>query len=94
MKGIKILRLVLLMGLLYFLLINSICEDDDPGDPTAGLYHTFAEVETELTALADTFSTVASVSSIGTSVQGRDIWALKISDNVSTNARIESVVLT
>jgi murein tripeptide amidase MpaA len=50
-------------------------------------------VETELAALADTFSTIASVSSIGTSVQGRDIWALKISDNVSTDEPEKVVAL-
>ena len=93
MKRLKILRLGIMMGLLYFLLINSICEDDDPGDPTAGLYHTFAEVETELTTLAGTYSTIASVSSIGTSVEGRDIWALKISDNVSTDEPEKVVAL-
>jgi carboxypeptidase T len=51
----------------------------------AGLYHTHAEVDSELHALAAGHPAIASVSSLGNSVQGRALWAIKISDNVGTN---------
>jgi len=55
-----------------------------PGDD-AGLYHTFSEVAVELQSLASTHADIAKVESIGRSVQGRDLWAIKITDNISQN---------
>lgn len=81
----KKLSLILLLPLLYFLVINSLCDGGGSDDPTAGLYHTYAELQTELTSLASAHSSIASVNSIGQSIQGRDLWALKISDNVATD---------
>ena len=95
MKMKKILTSIMLVSL-YFLVSNSLCDGGgggDPGDPNAGLYHTFAELQTELTTLATEHSTIAKVSSIGQSLQGRDIWALKISDNVNTDEGEKPVVL-
>lgn len=48
-----------------------------------GAYHSYAELERELFALEDSFPGLASVSRIGESLDGRNIYALKISDNVS-----------
>ncbi len=46
-----------------------------------GAYHSYAELERELFALEDSFPNLASVSKIGESLEGRNIYALKISDN-------------
>lgn len=95
MKSIKKLILVFSLILLYFLVINSLCDGGggDQGDPNAGLYHTFTELESELTSLASVHNSIASVSSIGTSHQGRELWALKISDNVQINEDEKVVAL-
>ena len=45
-------------------------------------YHTYASVEVELHAIEAQYPDIAKVYSIGQSIEGRDIWALKISDNV------------
>lgn len=47
-----------------------------------GDYHSYAELERELFALEDSYPSLASVSRIGESLEGRNIYALKISDNV------------
>lgn len=44
----------------------------------AGLYHTYEEAKAELTDLATRFPGIASMQSLGKSVEGRDIIALKI----------------
>lgn len=43
-------------------------------------FHTFSEVKAELDALAKDHSELAQVFSIGKSVEGRDIWALRVTD--------------
>ncbi|MCK5642382.1 MAG: zinc carboxypeptidase, partial [Gammaproteobacteria bacterium] len=54
-------------------------------DNHLGDYHTYAEMESVLAALDTNYPALASLSSIGTSVEGRTIYALKISDNVSVD---------
>ncbi len=54
-----------------------------PSDPNAGLYHTYAEIDNDLHALAAAHPQIAQVSSLGKSVEGRELWAIKISDNVA-----------
>ena len=44
----------------------------------AGLYHTHAEVTTDLADLATRFPAIASVQTIGKSIEGRDVQALRI----------------
>ncbi|MFQ6061287.1 MAG: carboxypeptidase N/E family protein, partial [Thermoplasmata archaeon] len=44
-------------------------------------YHTYLEMKTELELLASTYPTLCQLDTIGYSVQGRQILALKISDN-------------
>lgn len=44
----------------------------------AGLYHTYEEAKADLTDLATRFPAIASMQSLGKSVEGRDIIALKI----------------
>lgn len=46
-----------------------------------GSYHTFAQIETILDTIADTYPSITSLFSIGTTYEGRTIWCLEISDN-------------
>jgi hypothetical protein len=48
-------------------------------------YHTYTEVAAAAKAVADAHPTIAKRFSIGQSYQGREIWAMKISDNVGTD---------
>ena len=50
-------------------------------DANLGQYHTFAEMETDLNNLATTYPSLAQLSVIGLTLEGRNIYALKISDN-------------
>jgi len=49
--------------------------------PDMGLYHTYAEMLTELQGYASTYPNICKLSDIGDTWEGRDIWLLKISDN-------------
>ncbi|NQU28080.1 MAG: T9SS type A sorting domain-containing protein [Candidatus Marinimicrobia bacterium] len=51
-------------------------------DSSLGLYHTFAEMTADLIQLSNTYSSLARLDSIGSSIEGRTIWAMKISDDV------------
>ncbi len=94
MNTLKKVCLGILLLLLYVLVINSLCDGGGGSDdPNAGLYHTYAELQTELTSLANSHATIAQLSSLGKSLQGRDLWALKISDNVQTDEDEKVVVL-
>ncbi len=70
------------VGLCLPLLLAGTCQPP-PGPPDAGLYHTYGEITTELQALQDQFPGLARVVSLGESVEKRQIWAIKISDNVA-----------
>ncbi len=48
-------------------------------------YRSFAQAVTDLNTLVDTHPTISSIFSIGTSEEGRDLWAIKISDNVESD---------
>lgn len=54
-----------------------------PPPVDAGLYHTYAEINKELHDLAAAHPQIARIQSIGKSVQNRDLWAIKISDNAA-----------
>lgn len=47
-----------------------------------GKYHSYKELERDLLALQDSYPQIAKVRDIGDSLEGRNIYALKISDNV------------
>jgi hypothetical protein len=47
-------------------------------------YHTQEETYADMSEVAAAHPDICSVQSIGTSIEGRDIWAIKISDNVGT----------
>jgi len=48
-------------------------------------YHSYTEVAAEVSAVAAAHPSIVSRFSIGKSYQGRDIWAVKISDNVTVD---------
>jgi murein tripeptide amidase MpaA len=56
-----------------------------------GEYHSYSEIESGLRSLES--SGIAKVESIGLSVEGRQIWAIKISDEPSVNDQDEPDVL-
>ena len=78
---------------LYLLFSGGTCTPGPPPDENAGLYHTYAEIDAELHELANRFPALATVESIGQSIQGRELWAIKISDNVTLNEDETTVVL-
>ena len=45
-------------------------------------FHTFAEMQAEVTAVATAHPDIVSLFTIGTSYKGRPLWAAKVSDNV------------
>lgn len=57
------------------------------GLPPGGMggYYTFAEMVTKMDQLVAAFPNLVQKTSIGQSIEGRDIWCIKISDNVATD---------
>ncbi|MGZ8510980.1 MAG: M14 family zinc carboxypeptidase [Chitinophagaceae bacterium] len=58
-----------------------------------GGYYTFSEMNAEMNALVSAFPSLVQKTSLGLSVEGRNIWCLKISDNVSSDENNEPEVL-
>ncbi|SDL78561.1 Zinc carboxypeptidase [Lentzea albidocapillata subsp. violacea] len=56
-------------------------------------YHNFAETTAEMRQTVRDHPSLASMRSIGKSFQNRDIWALKVSDNVATDESEPEVLL-
>ncbi|UCF05104.1 MAG: immune inhibitor A [bacterium] len=54
-------------------------------DENLGLYHTYDEMNVVLDALVSTYPTLARLDTLGTSIEGRLIRAIKISDNAGTD---------
>jgi hypothetical protein len=52
-------------------------------DPTREAYHTYPTLTTELQQIHADYPEITELLSIGTSVQGRELWVMKISDNVA-----------
>jgi carboxypeptidase T len=69
----------------------SAAADFPPGD---GAYHTYAEVSSETLAIAQRYPSIVSRFSLGTSYEGRPIWALKVSDSVATDEAEPEVLFT
>ena len=46
-----------------------------------GTYHSLADVESMLQSIAENYTSITSLYSIGTTYEGRDIWCLEITDN-------------
>lgn len=51
-------------------------------NPNASGYHSFEQMEKELKQIAEAHPDLVKLQSLGKSHEGRDLWALKISDNV------------
>jgi hypothetical protein len=63
--------------------------------PTAdSRYHSYAEMTNETAAIAAAYPSIVSRSSIGRTYQNREIWALKVSDNVTTDEAEPEVLFT
>src|SRR5512136_2680872 len=56
-------------------------------------YRTYAGMITELLALQAAHPDLVMLEDIGTTYEGRDIWAVKLSDDVTTNDSAEPDVL-
>ena len=93
MKILKKTLGVILMLLLCFVTMNSLCDNGGTPDTDAGLYHTYAEIDAEIYSLASAYPSLARVSSIGKSLEGRDLWAIKISDNAAQDEDESVIVL-
>lgn len=63
------------------------------GSPNLGGYYTFAQMNSAMDALVAAYPGLVSKTSLGLSRQGRDIWCIKISDNVATDEPNEPEVL-
>ncbi|MFQ5675965.1 MAG: M14 family metallopeptidase [bacterium] len=74
-------RFLYIVGFIFA--YSTSCTPPPTEPPDAGLYHTYEEVQTELQDLQTAFPQIAKVFNIGQSVEGRTIWAIKISDNVA-----------
>jgi carboxypeptidase T len=55
-------------------------------------FHTYVETTNETAATAQAYPGIVRRFSIGTSHQGREIWAVKVSDNVATDEREPEVL--
>lgn len=64
------------------------------GAATGYGYFTYAEMVSELQALATAYPSIVSVFNIGTSEQGQTIYGIKISDNVATDESEPEVLFT
>jgi len=58
-----------------------------------GGFYTFSQMNTEMNDLVTAFPSLVQKTSIGLSIEGRNIWCLKISDNVSVDENNEPEVL-
>lgn len=59
-----------------------------------GGYYTYTEMVTKIDQLVSLYPTLVQKINIGTSIEGRTIWAVKISDNVSTDEAEPEVLYT
>jgi len=62
--------------------------------PADSAYHNYSEMITRINQLASTYPSLFRSSTIGTSYQGRAIYAIKISDNVATDEAEPEVLFT
>ncbi len=56
-------------------------------------YYTFERLTTTLQNWAETYSSIARLESIGKSCEGRDIWAMKVSDNPALDEKEPAVII-
>lgn len=64
---------------------NVSCGLDNFDEGEMGGYHSYADMQTHINSMQNLFPELVQISEIGTSVEGRTIFAVKISDNVTTD---------
>lgn len=64
-----------------------------PESGANGAFHSYSEIERDLLALENTYPHLAKVYDIGDSLEGRNIYALKISDNVHIEENEAGIIL-
>ncbi|MEA2279001.1 MAG: carboxypeptidase, partial [Solirubrobacteraceae bacterium] len=62
--------------------------------PSDSAYHTYQEMVDEVTATAAAHPDIVKMFSIGRSYEGRELWAVKISDNVAVDESEPEVLFT
>jgi carboxypeptidase T len=66
----------------------------DPEFPAGqSAFHTYAEMAAEVESAANAYPAIVERFSIGTSYQGRNLWAVKVSDNVATDENEPEVLV-
>jgi hypothetical protein len=73
--------------------LSEVIDESVVGKTDVGLYHTYAEVQSELRQIEQAHGNIAKVYIIGKSIEGRDILAIKISDNPTMEEPTEPEVL-
>jgi carboxypeptidase T len=76
-----------------YLSLSEVVDESVVGKADAGLYHTYAETVAELHQIEASHGNIAKLFVIGKSIQGRDILAIKISDNPGVEEAEEPEVL-
>ena len=62
--------------------------------PADAAYHDYAEMAAEVESTANAFQSIVSRFSIGRSYEGRELWAVKVSDNVAVDESEPEVLFT
>ena len=88
-SGLFCLLLTLLLALPSIGMSSS---NAPPGTTSAYHYRTYLEMTTELQALAQKYPEIMSLQSIGKTYEGRDIWLVKLSRNVSVEEQEPSLL--
>lgn len=86
-----VLAALLVTGLLTATSGAAAASNFPPGDQA---YHTYAELTTELHAIAAAHPGIVQISTMGQSYQGRELWMLKISDHVTVDENEPEVLIT
>ncbi|HEY8373919.1 MAG TPA: M14 family metallopeptidase [Pseudonocardiaceae bacterium] len=78
--------------------LEDLPDQDGPGaldfPPADSDYHNYSELTAELQQVVNDHPSIARLSSIGKSYEGRDLWAIKISDNVGVDENEPEVLFT
>jgi len=62
--------------------------------PADSGYHTYAEMSSETATATTDYSSIVTRMSLGKSYEGRELWALKVSDNVATDEAEPEAIFT
>jgi hypothetical protein len=76
-------KVIIVVILIIFILITTTATSIPPQNKTNEFYYTYTSLTTLLEDLQQTHPTIFQYHSLGTTQQGRDIWIVKISDNIT-----------